>query len=76
MKPFCRRVPERRDDARPGLGQGPLLLRNGVEEGLVEGQGEDDPGEHGHFLPRSVMTFCMSSQTMRFSSRLPSLRTR
>ncbi len=68
--------PERGDDARARPGGGAEGLGNGVEEGLVEGQRKDDPGEHGHFLPSRTMTFCMSSQTMRLSSRLPSLRTR
>jgi hypothetical protein len=68
--------PERRDDPRSRPGQGLLVLGHGIEKGLVERQGEDDAGEEGHFPPRSTMTFCMSSQTMRLSSRLPSLRTR
>ena len=76
MKPFWRRVPRGATTRAPGLAAARQALGDGVEEGLVEGQGEDDPGEDGHFLPRRAMTFCMSSQTMRLSSRLPSFRTR
>ena len=60
--------------SRPGFV--PQAVRHRVEEGLAEGQGEDDAGGEAHFLPRRDITFCMSSQTMRRSSRLPSFRMR
>ncbi len=47
-------------------------VRDGIEEGLAERQGKDDADVGAHFLPRRDITFCMSSQTMRRSSRFPS----
>ena len=76
MKPVCRRVPSGATTRAPGRAERPARVGDGVEKGLVEGQGKNDPGEDGHFLPSRTMTFCMSSQTMRLSSRLPSFRTR
>ena len=67
---------ERGEDATAGPDAGSEGFGDAVVEGPVDGNRENDLGEHGHFLPRSAITFCMSSQTWRLSSLFPSLRTR
>ena len=68
--------PERSPGPGPGTGPAGQSLRDGVRVELKERPRKRDVDEQGYSPRRNAMTFCMSSQTIFFSSRFPSLRTR
>ena len=71
------RLPSERGlDPHSGAGPAGQGFRDGVRVIAEQRPRKRDVDEQGYSPRRKAITFCMSSQTIRFSSRFPSFLTR